>query len=126
MTVETRRSDITQLRAGDLAGATLVTASALLDLLTAEELARAASAPASAPDARRCSPSRSSAGSSSSPPIPLDAASPPRSTPTSAATAAGRLLGPDAVAAAAEAFRRRGAEVLVRPSPWRLGPPRPR
>ena len=33
----------------------------------------------------------------------------------------GRLLGPDAVAAAVEEFRRLGAEVLVRPSPWRLG-----
>jgi hypothetical protein len=32
-----------------------------------------------------------------------------------------RLLGPDAVAAAREAFIRSGAEVLVRPSPWRLG-----
>ena len=30
----------------------------------------------------------------------------------------GRLLGPDAVAAAVEELR--GAEVLVRPSPWRL------
>ena len=37
------------------------------------------------------------------------------------ATARGRLLGPDAVAVAVEAFARLGAEVLVRPSPWRLG-----
>ena len=36
-------------------------------------------------------------------------------------TAAGRLLGPDAVAAAVAEFRRLGAEVIVRPSPWRLG-----
>jgi hypothetical protein len=36
-------------------------------------------------------------------------------------TEGGRLLGPDAPAAAAEAFRRLGAEVLVRDSPWRLG-----
>ena len=34
----------------------------------------------------------------------------------------GRLLGPDAVAFAAGAFRRHGADVLVRSSPWRLGP----
>ena len=40
VTVETRRSDITRLTPGDLAGATLVTASALLDMLTADELAR--------------------------------------------------------------------------------------
>jgi hypothetical protein len=32
-----------------------------------------------------------------------------------------RLLGPDAAAATAEAFRRRGVRVLVRSSPWRLG-----
>ncbi len=32
-----------------------------------------------------------------------------------------RLLGPDAVAVAVEEFGRLGAEVLVRPSPWRLG-----
>jgi hypothetical protein len=35
-------------------------------------------------------------------------------------TSAGRLLGPDAVATALEELRRTGAEVLVRPSPWRL------
>ena len=31
-------------------------------------------------------------------------------------------LGPDAVAAATEAFEELGATVLVRPTPWRLGP----
>ncbi|MEA2285154.1 MAG: hypothetical protein QOJ21_1197, partial [Solirubrobacteraceae bacterium] len=36
VTVETRRSDITRLTPSDLAGASLVTASALLDLLTAD------------------------------------------------------------------------------------------
>jgi hypothetical protein len=35
-------------------------------------------------------------------------------------TPRGRLLGPDAVEAAVESFRRLGAEVVVRPSPWRL------
>ena len=35
-------------------------------------------------------------------------------------TTAGRLLGPDAVATAVDAFRATGAQVLVRPSPWRL------
>jgi hypothetical protein len=38
------------------------------------------------------------------------------------ATAAGRLLGPDAVAAAVEMFGRLGADVVVRRSPWQLGP----
>jgi hypothetical protein len=37
------------------------------------------------------------------------------------ATPRGRLLGPDAVAAAVEGFRRLGADVVARPSPWRLG-----
>ena len=36
-------------------------------------------------------------------------------------TARGRLLGPDAVVATVESFERLGAEVIVRPSPWRLG-----
>jgi hypothetical protein len=37
-------------------------------------------------------------------------------------TPRGRLLGPDAVGVAAAAFRRLGAEeVVVSPSPWRLG-----
>jgi hypothetical protein len=35
-------------------------------------------------------------------------------------TERGRLLGPDAVAFAVEQFGQAGAEVLVRPSPWRL------
>ena len=35
-------------------------------------------------------------------------------------TERGRLLGPDAVAVAVERFGRLGAEVVVRPSPWRL------
>ncbi|HEV8055180.1 MAG TPA: methyltransferase domain-containing protein, partial [Nocardioidaceae bacterium] len=40
VTVETRRRDITRLDPGELAGALLITASALLDMMTAEELQR--------------------------------------------------------------------------------------
>ena len=40
VSVETRQRDITQLDPGELAGASLVTASALLDMMTAEELGR--------------------------------------------------------------------------------------
>src|ERR671937_1503854 len=40
VTVEARRSDITRLEPEDLDGASLVVASALLDLLTADELVR--------------------------------------------------------------------------------------
>ena len=41
VTVEARQSDITRLQPGDLAGATLITASALLDMLTARRAGRA-------------------------------------------------------------------------------------
>jgi hypothetical protein len=121
VTVEARRSDITRLAPDDLAGASLITASALLDMLTADELAamlgactaiggcpillaltvvgRVALAPADPLDAR------------------MAAAFNAHQRRT---TTAGRLLGPDAVDVAVEQLRRTGAEVLVRPSPWRL------
>jgi hypothetical protein len=120
VTVEARRADITRLAPRDLAGASVIAASALLDMLTAGELARMLGAcmrvgcpllltltvvgrvaltPADPLDAR------------------LAAAFDAHQRRT---TAAGRLLGPDAVAAAVEQLRAAGAEVLVRPSPWRL------
>jgi hypothetical protein len=37
-------------------------------------------------------------------------------------TPGGRLIGPQAAAAAAGAFQRQGFEVIQQPSPWRLGP----
>jgi hypothetical protein len=120
VTVETRRSDVTRLAPGDLAGASLIAASALLDLLTADELAgmlgtltetgcamllaltvvgRVAPTPADPLDAR------------------MAAAFNAHQRRT---TTAGRLLGPDAVGAVVEELRGTAAEVLVRPSPWRL------
>ena len=54
-----RRSDITRLAPGDLAGASLITASALLDMLTADELARMLGACAGRPDAARADRRRS-------------------------------------------------------------------
>jgi hypothetical protein len=120
VTVETRLSDITRLGAEDLAGASLVTASALLDLLTAEELAALIRACAGA----RCPVlvTLSVTGRVRLVPgDPLDSriadafdAHQRRITPR------GRLLGPDAVDAAVERFRSLGTDVLVRPSPWRL------
>ncbi len=122
VTVEARRSDITRLGPGDLAGATLVTASALLDLLTEADLAGLVGLCAGA-----CCPvllTLSVVGRVRlAPAEPLDGR-------VAAAfdvhqrrpTQRGRLLGPDAVARAVEAFAGVGAEVLVRPSPWRLGP----
>ncbi len=119
--VETRLSDITALRRDDLAGATLITASALLDLMTGDQLAGVIDVCA----AVGCPVllTLSVVGRVElAPADPLDGR-------VAAAfdahqrrmTASGRLLGPDAVAAAAERFRRLGADVLVRPSPWRLG-----
>jgi hypothetical protein len=110
-TLEARMSDVTRLTAPDLAGADLVVASALLDLLTADELAAVL-------DACRGRPmlfALTVAGRVElSPADPLDAAM----------TAAfndhqrhdGRL-GPDAVRAVVGSL----ARVIVRPSPWRLG-----
>jgi hypothetical protein len=121
ISVETRLSDVTQLGRDELADATLVTASALLDLLTEDELASLLRACAGA----RCPLliTLSVTGRVHFDPAdPLDArvaaafnAHQRRLTPR------GRLLGPDAAEAAAEEFRRLGAKVIVRPSPWRLG-----
>ena len=122
VTVEARSSDVTRLGPGDLAGATLITASALLDLLTEKDVAGLVTICAGA----GCPVllTLSVVGRVRlTPADPLDAR-------VAAAfdahqrrpTQRGRLLGPDAAARAVEAFDRVGAEVLVRPSPWRLGP----
>jgi hypothetical protein len=119
-TVEARRSDVTRLARGDLAGADLVTASALLDLLTAAELGRllgacvAAACPVllalTVVGRVRLAPAD-----------PLDArVAAAFSAHQRRATPAGRLLGPDAAAAVVGTLRGTAADVLVRPSPWRL------
>jgi hypothetical protein len=108
-----------QLRPDDLAEATLVTASALLDLLTWDELTALIHACAGCPVLFALSVT---GRVQLLPADPLDAR-------IAAAfdahqrrmTSRGRLLGPDAVDAAVESFRRMGAEVVVWPSQWRLG-----
>lgn len=118
--VEARQSDITRLDASDLAGANLITASALLDMLTRAELAGLVTVCASAGCPMLLT--LTVVGRVAlDPPDPMD----PR---VAAAfndhqrgrTARGRLLGPDGVEFAREGFERLGREVLVRPSPWRL------
>lgn len=119
--VETRTSDITRLGVEALVGATLVTTSALLDLLTRDELAQLVRVCAT-PGCPVLFTLSVNGRVQLLPPDPLDSriaaafnAHQRRSTPR------GRLLGPDAVEVAAEAFRRLGANVAVSPSAWRLG-----
>jgi hypothetical protein len=108
----TRRSDVTRLAPGDLAGARAVTASALLDLLTREELDRMLAACAGLPMLLALSVT---GRVGLTPAEPLDAR-------VEAAfnehQRRGGRLGPDAVGAVLDAV---DAEVLARPSPWRLG-----
>lgn len=117
----TRGGDLTRLGPDGLVGASLVTASALLDMLTAEEVERVvatclgAGCPAllslSVVGRVRFAPAE-----------PLDAR-------FAAAFDAHqrrrvgdhRLVGPDAAGLAARAARERGARVVVAASPWRLG-----
>jgi hypothetical protein len=121
VTVEARRSDITRLAPDDLAGASLIVASALLDMLTADELAGMLGACIAIGSCPVLLAMTVAGRVALTPADPLDA-------PMAAAfnahqrrtTAAGRLLGPDAVPTAVEQLRGTGAEVLVRPSPWRL------
>jgi hypothetical protein len=122
VTVLARHRDVTRLEPGQCAGATLITTSALLDLLTADELDRLVAT---------CSDAECPALLTLSvtgqvrlwPPDPLDAvlrdafnAHQRRS------TGMRQLLGPDAAGAAVRAFRRTGAQVTIRASTWRLGP----
>ncbi|GAB1640282.1 class I SAM-dependent methyltransferase [Krasilnikovia sp. MM14-A1259] len=122
--VETRVGDVTQLTAADLDGTDLVTCSALLDLLTADEVAELARVCAQA----RCAAlfTLSVVGKVSFDPAdPRDAAVTEAFNAHQRRTVDGRrLLGPDAPEAAAAAFAAHGAKVTVRPSPWRLGPER--
>jgi trans-aconitate methyltransferase len=122
VTVETRRCDITRLTAADLAGASLVTASALLDMLTADELGRVVAACAGRPTLLTLSVTGTA---QLTPPDPLDAPIAAAFNAHQRRTVGGRtLLGPDAADAAVEAFRSRGVTVEIRSTPWRLGPDR--
>ncbi|HEX2774722.1 MAG TPA: class I SAM-dependent methyltransferase [Micromonosporaceae bacterium] len=121
VTMETRRCDITRLTAADLDGASLVTASALLDMLTADEVERvvAACAGAGCPALLMLSVT---GRVELTPPDPLDVEIAEAFANHQRRTVGGRtLLGPDAVDATVAAFTRRGVAVRVRSSPWRLG-----
>lgn len=122
MDVETRHGDINRLGPVKLADADLITASALLDLMTADGLERFVHV----------------CGGVGCPVLitlsvlgrvemtPADPVDPEVMAAFNAhqrrGTAEGRLLGPDAAHAAVRAFTARGRSVVVRPSPWCLGP----
>ncbi|MGN6869002.1 MAG: SAM-dependent methyltransferase [Solirubrobacteraceae bacterium] len=121
VTVEPRQSDIIRLRSSDLAGATLITASALLDMLTEDELSGliAVCAGAGCPILLTLSVV---GRVGLDPPDAVDhRVEAAFNEHQRRATERGRLLGPDAVAFAIEEFGRLGRETLVRPSPWQLG-----
>jgi hypothetical protein len=121
VTVEPKQSDIARLQPGDLAGASVITASALLDMLTADELAGVITVCAGA--ACPTLLTLSVVGRVSLVPAdPLDGrVAAAFNEHQRRATERGRLLGPDAAAFAVEEFGRMGFEVVVRQSPWRLG-----
>ena len=120
--IETRTTELRRLRPTDLADADLVTASALLDLLTAAELDALAAACTGTPALLTLSV----AGYVElDPPDPRDPAFAAAFDAHQRRTVAGRrLLGPDAPEAAAAAFARHGLHVRSAASPWRLGPDR--
>ena len=118
VTVETERGDLTDLTAERLSGASLVTASALLDVLTRDQVETLAEAcvGAGVPVLLALSVvGRVEFG----PEDPLDAEI---GEAFNLHQRRGDLLGPDAITAACEAFDQRGASVRVNPSAWRLGP----
>jgi hypothetical protein len=120
--VEPRVGDLTALDAAQLAGTAVVTASALLDLLTADEVERLAAACAAAGCAVLLALSVTGRVLLT-PADPLDAAFAAAFDDHQRRTVDGRrLLGPDAPPAAAAAFGRHGVSVVRAPSPWRLGP----
>ncbi|HEY2795214.1 MAG TPA: class I SAM-dependent methyltransferase [Micromonosporaceae bacterium] len=120
--VETRCRDITRLGRGDLDGASLITASALLDMFTTAELGRfvASCAAANCPVLLTISVIGRVELTPSS---PLDEEIGEAFNAHQRRTTQGHaLLGPDAVSAAAYTFGRLGWDVTVRSSPWLLGP----
>jgi hypothetical protein len=123
--VGVRSTDLSRLSAADLAGATLLTASALLDLLTADEM-DALAAVCTAAGCPVLFTLTVSGRVRLHPEDPLDAEIGAAFDDHQRRDENGRrMLGPDAPAAAAAAVARHGARVRTADSPWRLGPDRP-
>lgn len=122
VTVETACGDLTALVPADLAGTSLVTASALLDLLAPDEVDALAGVCVDAGCAALWTLSVVGLVVMD-PPDRLDAEFAAAFDDHQRRTVDGRrLLGPDAAAVAYACFADRGFDVQRRPSPWRLGP----
>jgi trans-aconitate methyltransferase len=122
VTVETAEGDVTDLTVADLAGTSLVTCSALLDLFTTEEVTALAEV-CVASDTPALFTLSVVGEVSIEPADPLDrVVADAFNAHQRRSTGGRRLLGPEAVGAAAEAFARLGVSVTVRSSPWQLGP----
>lgn len=115
ISVETEQADVTRL---DISGTSLVTASALLDLLTKEEIQRLVK---SCVDAR-CPALLTLSVTGSARLTPSDAADEALNDAFNNHQRRNGKLGPEAVAFTAAEFQRHGWTVHTRPSPWRLGP----
>ncbi|RRO16670.1 class I SAM-dependent methyltransferase [Saccharopolyspora rhizosphaerae] len=115
--VELRDGELAALRREDLAGVSLVTASALLDVLTADEVDGLVTACVEAGCPALLTLTVTGR-------VELDPPGPWDERFEAAFNQHQRrhLLGPGAVPFTLDAFRRRGARVLTRPSPWRLDP----
>lgn len=120
VTVETRERDLTRLSPEELDGATLITASALLDVLTDKDLAQlvAVCSAVGVPALITLTVTGRVDLTPSHPldPLLVEAFNAHQRRPTER----GRLLGPTALGATADAFRSRGHRILVRTSPWML------
>ncbi|MEU5696760.1 methyltransferase domain-containing protein [Actinosynnema sp. NPDC020468] len=119
VTVEARRGDLGALTAADLAGTSLVTASALLDVLTADQVRSLAAACVGA----GCPALFALTVAGRVEPDPAEELDGAFQDAFNAHQRRAGLLGPDATAVAVEAFKSLGAVVTTAPSPWRLGGP---
>ena len=119
VTVTALAADVTDIRAADLDGTSLVTASALLDLFTEDEVESLADACAGVPALFTISVLGKV---NIAPGDPMDAEIAAAFNAHQRRLTGGRtLLGPEAPGVTAAAFRRRGATVYTSPSPWLLG-----
>jgi hypothetical protein len=125
VTLEVSRKDVTRLGCDELADATVITSSAVLDLMTAAELCSFVRTCASA----RCPVLLTLTVTgvvTLAPEHPLDEAVTGAFNAHQRRTCGGRtLLGPDATDMVARLFTELGREVVTRTSAWRLGPATP-